>query len=138
MYALSRPDAVESGMSDAAVNRTSTGKLSRNPFSSTMLTTRSSASRHASRGMAYSISVNFTCRGLAKTLYDVSTYSVLPVPGTSVESLGIHDDRRFPAFTTAPKARFSSNHLSRISRHRLRPPTGSVVTLFRLVSAHRV
>ncbi|CAB4588802.1 unannotated protein [freshwater metagenome] len=66
MYAEGRPDAVLSGTSSGAEKRTSTGKLTMCPRSSTIRRTRCNASPQASRGMAYSISTNRTRRWLAK------------------------------------------------------------------------
>ncbi len=68
MYALSRPEAVDSVMSSAGAVRTSTGKLIRSRDRSTMAFSSRRVSATASRGTAYSISRKRTRRGDVKTL----------------------------------------------------------------------
>ncbi|CAM5706411.1 hypothetical protein SANTM175S_05277 [Streptomyces antimycoticus] len=68
MYAVSRPEAVDSGMSSAGAVRTSTGKLTRSPDRSTVALSSRSTVTAASRGTAYSISRKRTRRGEVKTL----------------------------------------------------------------------
>ncbi|CAM5421243.1 hypothetical protein SBADM41S_05604 [Streptomyces badius] len=74
MYALSRPDAVDSAMSSAGAVRTSTGKLIFSGDRSTMAFSSRSTVTASSRGTAYSISTNRTRRGLVNTLNGMSVY----------------------------------------------------------------
>src|SRR5262245_26678034 len=75
MYADSRSYAVDSQMSSAAANRTSTGKATRSPVRSNHASTSASTSVIAARGTAYSISRKTTRRGEVNTAYDRSTNS---------------------------------------------------------------
>jgi len=71
-YAVSRPDAVDSGMSSAAAKRTSTGKETASWCRMIAASMPASAARTASAGTAYSISTKRTRRGETNTRCEVS------------------------------------------------------------------
>src|SRR5215210_1425819 len=120
-YAVSRPWAVESMASSPADTRSSMGKPTRRRLRSIVSMTRRNASRPASRGSAYSISVKRTWRRFAYTRWLASVRSSRPASLTSARlSAGISAGARLPRPKAAASSRFSSSTSRTYSRRGFR------------------